>query len=87
MPYSKIPGNKVFVTCLPRLISFGNRCINSFKPPGFISKQVGLKVNTLLSTDELIESIKKWNSKLNYVITAATDEMIMMTKMTIPGSK
>jgi hypothetical protein len=67
-PYNKIPGNKVSVTCLPRLFSFGNRCTNSFKSPGFISEQIGLKVNT-------------------YIITAAIDEMIMMTKMTIWDSK
>jgi hypothetical protein len=63
-PYNKIPGNKVFVTCLPRLFSFGNKCINSVKPSDFIIGQAGLKVNALLSTHELIERIKKIKSEI-----------------------
>jgi curli biogenesis system outer membrane secretion channel CsgG len=51
----------------------------SVKPAGFAMGQFSMKVNTVLSSDGLIQTIKSWNTRSTYNIQAATDEMIMMS--------
>lgn len=65
------------------------RGINSVKSPGFRMGQISFNINTVLTTEELVKSVKSWNPQLYYSVSMAIDEMIAIitSKRPFPQEK